>query len=422
MRVLWIGDACCSTGFARCSHAGCDALHAAGHEVIILAMNFFGSPGLSAPYPYVIEPALNPLDGGGDRFGLERFPVFVDRLKPDVVVMLQDAWNIPGYFELFDKWNRKREAKGIEPTPEPTTIGWIACDAKNQRGSDLDRLAHVVAWTEFGRDEFIAGGYDGPLSIVGLGVDTKLFHPVDRVAARRTALRGTVPEDAFIVGVVGRNQERKRLDLTIEYFAEWIHEAGIDDAYLYLHVGPTGDQGCNLQSLVSYYGLGSDQGAGHGRVILSEPDIGAGIAEQGMRDLYGCFDLYWSTSMGEGWGLPATEAMACGVPCLLPNASAFSSWPGDAAAGFECSGSALVAPLHMHPHTIGSIPDRADCIRSLDWLYRNATARERFAKAGLELASKLTWEASGEAFARIVESVAGEKAAPVAAAGGPRRA
>ncbi len=406
LRVLWIGDACCSTGFSRCTHAGCDALHAAGHEVVVLGLNFYGRPGLSAPYPYTIEPAHEPLDGGKDYFGFNRWLVLLDRLRPDAVVMLQDGWNIPGYFQFLDRENESRENERRDPIPEPPVIGWLAADAINQKGAGLERLAHVITWTEFARREFAAGGYEGTSSVIGLGVDGDLFRPVDRAVARREALKGKVPEDAFVVGVVGRNQERKRLDLTLQYFAEWVHESGIDDAYLYLHVAPTGDTGCDIDSLVSFYGLGPDAGdLGASRVILSQPHVGSGINEQSMRDLYGCFDLYWTTSMGEGWGLPALEAMACGVPCLLPNSSAFLEWPGDAAAGVDCTARALVGPLNMNPYTIGAVPDKDESIRALDWLYRNPTARERFSKAGLKVAARLTWGASGEALVQIIEEV-----------------
>ncbi len=174
--------------------------------------------------------------------------------------------------------------------------------------------------------------------------------------------------------------------------------------------------------MIRYYGLGSEGGNENGRVILSEPSVGVGIDEQNMKNLYGCFDLYWTTSMGEGWGLPALEAMACGVPCLLPNAAAFAEWPGDAACGVKCTATALVGPLNMWPHTIGAVPDKADSIRSLDWLYRNPSARKRFSKAGLKLAAGLTWERSGSAMVEIVESVVrAERPEPVAQAGGPRR-
>ena len=406
MRVLWIGDACCSTGFSRCTHAACDALHTAGHEVIVLGVNFYGRPGLSSPYPYTIEPAHEPLDGGRDIFGFNRWTVLLDRFAPDAVVILTDGWSVPGYFQFLDIENKSRENEKREPIPEPPVIGWIAADAANQKGEDLERLAHVVTWTEFARREYVAGGYDGTTSVVGLGVDGNLFRPVDRAVARQKALGDDLPENAFVVGVVGRNQTRKRLDLTVEYFAAWLRESGIEDAYLYLHVAPTGERGCDIESLVNFYGLGTDDAGGQGRVILSQPHVGVGIAEESMRDLYGCFDLYWTTSMGEGFGLPALEAMACGVPCLLPNSSAFEEWPGEAAAGVDCTASALVGPLDMHPYTIGSIPDKDGSVKALDWLYRNKSARDRLSKAGLEVAARLTWKASGEALVEIIEDVA----------------
>lgn len=398
MRILWCGDSpTVSTGFSRCTVAACAELHNAGHEVHVLGMSYFGDPH---EFPYAIYPCVQPLDGGRDAFGVGRMAVLAKRLKPDLIVILQDPWNIEAYIETM-------KAAGVDPMPP--VVGWLAVDGKNQRGKPLNSLAHVVTWTQFGIDELRTGGYEGPASIVPLGVDTSIFYSRDRKEARRAAGIGSLPDGAFVVGVVGRNQPRKRIDLSIEYFAEWVKREGIDDAYLYLHVAPTGEQGCDIGSLARYHGM-------RGRVIWAKPDVGVGIETERMASVYSAFDVLLSTTQGEGWGLTAMEAMACGVPCVLPDWSAYGEWAKPAALLVPCLGTALTAPLNDGPYTIGGIMDKETAILTLDRLYRGdpgegeftgTELRALYRRGGLELTARpeYRWENIGAALRSVLESV-----------------
>lgn len=389
MKVLWVGDAVVSSGFARCTHAACDALAEAGHEVTVLGMHYHGDPRYR--FPYDIYPCRDPLDQGQDPFGVTRLPVLVSRLEPDVVVILNDPWNIRAYL-----LSMKRLA-----TEAPPIVAWLAVDAKNQHGQQLNDLALVVTWTEFAMSELRAGGYEGPGAIVPLGVDTDLFRPRDRANARASMWpEEGLPLDAFVVGVVGRNQPRKRLDLTLEYFAEWIGRHGIEDAWLCLQVAPTGDVGVDLHSLIRYHGL-------NGRIALLETGVGSGLHDEAMPTLYSCFDVYLSTSQGEGWGLPCLEAMACGVPCVVPDFAALGEWTENAALKVPCTSTAPSAPLNDHVYTLGGIPDREGTVVALQSMYEHAEVRRVYADRGRRLAERYQWRETGEGMRRVLERVLG---------------
>lgn len=400
MRILFIGDApTVSTGFSKCTREVCNRLHANGHEVNVLGISYYGGPH---DYPYAIYPCVDPLDRSLMVCGEQRLPKLIQRLNPDVVIVLQDPWNINGYFREIWKYSG-------DDKPTATIIGWLAVDSKNQcSGRELNTLDHVVTWTQFGINELQSGGYTGPHSIIGLGVDTAVYCPMDRLEARRQIL-GTylsepnIPPDAYIVGVVGRNQVRKRLDLNLQYLAEWIKRYEITDAYLCLHVGPTGESGVDIEKLCNYYGL---------KVITLNPPLGAGVPESDMRAIYNMFDLYWSMSQAEGWNLPALEAMACGVPCLLPEQGAPAEWAIDAAYLVPCSSTALTAPLNAGPYTIGGIADRNETVLALDKLYRHADYRRKLSGLGLQLASRLSWDVVGEQWEALLQSLMSAKLSP----------
>ena len=384
--ILWVGDAAVSTGFARCTHAACDELHRAGWNVNIIGVNYAGDPH---DYPYNIYPGFSPHGGGHDVYGIGRLQVLSRELRPDIVVLLTDPWNVAGYVKAL-------------PTDDGhiPTVGWLAVDAKNQDGRPLNDLDHVVSWTQFGAVELAHGGYEGASSIVGLGVDTDIFKPSDKSTARQALFNGIdIPADAFVIGVVGRNQwPRKRLDLSIEYFAHWVKMNTIDNAYLYIHSAPTGERGYDIWRLVEHYGV-------KGRVMHGSPPMGVGVDDASMVDVYNAMDIYLTTTQGEGWGLPALEAMACAVPCVVPDWSGLGEWVEGAAMRVQCLQTAVSAPINGLAYTIGGIPDRDAMCEQIDLLYRNEDVRKFYSEAGLRLAKGLTWERTGQELRAVLESV-----------------
>lgn len=392
-RVLWVGDAVAASGFARCTHAVCDYLHEEGWEVDVLGINYPGDPLPSHLYPYRIFPACS-IQNKNDPFGECRVPDFVTSRKYDVVVLLNDPWNIPRYVA---------QLKELEELPP--VVGWLAVDAKNQKGGELSSLAHVVTFTDFGLEELRRGGYEGVGSVVPLGVDRSLFAPRDQAEARKVTPMSQIPADAFVVGVVARNQYRKRLDLSIEYFSEWVRTRGIEDAYLCIFAAGVGHNTAfyDLHSLARYHGP-------EGRYVLCLMDMRGAMPEEWMSYLYASFDVFLSTSQGEGWGLPVLEAMACGVPCIVPDWSGLGSWVGDAALKVPCTDTAINSPLNGYGYTIGGVPDRATTIEALDRLYRSADVHSRYRQLGLECARELSWERTAKGMAEILRRVVDENA------------
>lgn len=396
LRVLFVGDSpTVNTGFSRCTREVCNELIQSGHEVAVLGMGYAGDPH---SYSYPIYPCVNRYDKCTSYGGEDRLPIMILRLNPDIVVILQDPWNIGPYFDQLDKVKELCDADNT-PFTIPPIVGWIAVDSQNQKGEPLNRLAHLVVWTEFAGKELVKGGYGGDYSIVPLGVDTSIFYPRDKEESRAEIFGDSVPLDSYIVGVVGRNQPRKRLDLTIQYFSEWINSYSISNAYLYLHIAPTGERSCDIRSLIRFYGL-------KGRVIINEPQVGVGNDESLMPKIYSSLDLHMTQSQAEGFHLPTLEAMACGVPCLVPDHSAFGEegWC-KYAVKVKCNGNALTAPLNGNPYTVGSIPDRIDTIYALQQLYGSDHVRDLISSEGLGLARSLPWSRTAKDFCAVLERI-----------------
>ena len=101
-RLLWIGDVACPSGFARATHETLDTLRHV-YDVTVLGMNYRGDPArpddefgkyhVDGRWPYQIYAAAP----GGDAFGVGRLIFMCDLVKPDVIVIQQDGWNVPHY-------------------------------------------------------------------------------------------------------------------------------------------------------------------------------------------------------------------------------------------------------------------------------------------------------------------------------------
>lgn len=393
-KLLWVGDAGCPSGFARATHEILDTLRFV-YDVTVLGINYRGDPH-DYPYPvYAAAVSGREADLFAVAMGVERLIWMCDKVQPDVIVLQNDGWNIPPYLQRL----RMKKANGEYAFPEQAAlpvVAIVAVDGKNFQGRWLDGVDHAVFWTRFALEEARAGGYKGPASVIPLGVHLDLYSPSDRQAARARFFPEEL-RDRFVVGNVNRNQPRKRWDLTLKYFAEWVTTKHVRDAWLYLQPAPTGDMGYDVAQLAHYYGIAD-------RVALAKSDTHYGIAESGLAGIYNCLDLNISTTQGEGMGLTTLEAMACGVPCILPDWAAYGDWARQGAWLVPCSTTAVGPP---YVNVIGGVPDQGKFVTALHALYTNADGREQNARAALELAQepRFRWETIGQQYLDVLDGV-----------------
>jgi glycosyltransferase involved in cell wall biosynthesis len=378
-KLLWVGDAACETGFARITHHVLDVLRDEW-DVSVLGVNYHGDPH---DYPYDIYPTSY-----ADPFGFRRLGKLATKIKPDCIFLLTDPWHIPTYL---------KEAGNCP------AIASVAVDGKNCRGRGMNGLVAAIFWTEFAATEAGYGGFQGKAAVIPLGVDTEIYRPFDRSDARKAlALPPGLHDDGFIVGNVNRNSPRKWLDLTVAYFAEWVRSNSIDDAYLYLHLLPTGGQGWDIAQLVQYYGITNR--------LIYPPKLGQlhGVPEAALSMTYSAFDVNVTTTQGEGFGLTTLEASACGIPAIVPNWSALGEIYAD--------GGALLVPCTSYVHTpnhvnaVGGMADREKWIGCLDRTYREPALREKLGAEGIELANRqcYRWPEIGALYGSVIDqSLAG---------------
>ncbi|WP_339104657.1 glycosyltransferase family 4 protein [Haloterrigena salinisoli] len=165
-------------------------------------------------------------------------------------------------------------------------------------------LPHVLTVSESAKRRTVAdfGADPDALRVVHNGIDTDLFEPVDREHDRPRVMT-TVSADVPLKGA----------RYLLEAFAD-VRETV--DAELVV-VGEF-DEGGDCDRLISELGI-EDAVETHSEISYDR-----------MVELYGTADVAVVPSLYEGFGLPAGEAMACGVPVVATTGGALPEVVGDA--------------------------------------------------------------------------------------------
>ncbi len=379
-RLLWVGDSPTTpwTGFGKATTYILAEL-SKQFEVMCVGTTHDGAPYDRTKIPYDVYP-LN--------YGIGKV---VTQRKPHLAIIQHDPWQIPQF------------VKAIGHTVP--IIGVMPIDGKNCNCSYLNGLALAVWWTKFAEREASENGYGGASAIIPLGVDQSIYYPMDKIKARRATGFSADMDDAWIVGYIARNQPRKRLDLAVRHFSEWIKTKDVQNAYLYIQTAPTGETAYDVSELIRYERVSN-------RFIPVESDLRGAVPEERMRTIYNSIDVFWSTSQGEGFGLPALEAMACGTPCVLPNWAAYGDWAQPAARLVQIAETAatinFAKPLSgVKIAVLGATPDRRDNVAALDQLYRDPEYYRDRREAGLALTAdpRYRWATIGAQFIEAATAV-----------------
>jgi len=108
------------------------------------------------------------------------------------------------------------------------------------------------------------------------------------------------------------------------------------------------------------------------------------VAEADLPPLYAGAEVAALPSIAEGFGFPALEAMACGVPLVASNSTALPEVYGDAAIGVD--------PL-----------DTEALADALGRVLGDAALRAAMIERGLRRAAEFTWEAAARRTVAVFE-------------------
>jgi glycosyltransferase involved in cell wall biosynthesis len=357
------------------------------------------TPPQFRPYPASVEvvdaAALeNPPQQG---FGYQALVETIRKKNPHVVMIYNDMAVVTRFLEEIRK-------SGIQRTFKV----WIYCDqvydCQHQGMIDLlNRDAdRIFAFTSYWKKQLKDQGITRPLSILGHGFDPKTFFTVPRDMARKSL---KLPEDAFVIMSLNRNQPRKRPDIMIIAFVELVVKYPTKPIVL-LCISDKGEKGgwWLFELFVRELKKRSVPIEQFGnRLMISSQDMV--FKDEDINVLYNIADVGISTAEGEGWGLCTFEQMGVGIPQVVPDVGGYKEYCTD-------ENSVVVKPKYRYylPSVYSPVGGEAhvcdphDVCMALEEYVNDSEKRKKHGAKAKETVLGYTWEkATKELIGRLEE-------------------
>jgi glycosyltransferase involved in cell wall biosynthesis len=311
-----------------------------------------------------------------DRYGQQSFEALLRQVNPDIVYSNGDLWC---FEHILDSPSRNlfRFIAYYTIDGAPYWGNGFNPGVSTHWGSKLAKADRVVVLSEFGKETLqnsMPEMADKNIEVIYHPVDIDRFNPLtyDQIYEKRTQLYApNIPNNAFIMGWVGRNQFRKMNYKTWELLHYLVHgdyiqcrdcnrvtrkefdrptcksrevgklrmydkdydysycwycmSANIvdgvpkDDIYLWNHMNKT-DPGWRFDDIGSMLNI-------RDKTIFT-PNLTAarGIPPSQLAELIATWDCMIYLSGGEGFGIPAYEAMMAGIPVIYTDYSSHADF------------------------------------------------------------------------------------------------
>lgn len=297
MRLVWFSNAPWTpTGYGTQTAQVIRRLRDDGHEVAV-ASNYGQMATMTEWEGIPVYP------GGVARFSLDLVEPIFRIHRADLLIGLYDSW-IMG------------------DTGDGLPVAWW---------TPVDHFPvppKVAAWARKRRT--IAMSASGLRAFTDAGIDATLIpHGIEGWSPTPSDFRARldIPEDAFLVMVNAANQDRDPSrkawpEMLLALSRLMLHEP---DVHVYLHADLTRPTGVDIPGYMAAIGMDATR-------VRTCDQTGYRIGTHTQADLaaaYTASDVLLAPSMGEGFGLAVIEAMACGTPAIVTNATAQPELVGD---------------------------------------------------------------------------------------------
>lgn len=361
MKVLWIGDAVINSGFAVVTHNICNRL-AEKCDLEVFGIGY--KPAKPNPYKYNIYPAYIE----SDMYGFTYANAVIQRTNPDVIVMFNDDHIIERYMAKLAGTNSR-----IVPL---FPINMLPLDKERMLGLSVAdyNVTKVMTYTDFSKKEILRINPNLDVTAIYHGVDRSTFSPIPDTK-KQLGLK-----NYFVVGTVGANTYRKRLDLFLRGFAKFAE--GKSDVKCLVHA-TNKDIAYDLSVIIKDLKI-------EGKSLISNTPKDF----NDLNTLYNLMDVNVNTSLGEGFGLPLIEGAACGVPVLCPEHGNLMDIWGDSATYIKLRDNEYVAGTKY----TGGVIDTDDMAVKLNTLYEDRERLSAMSKQVLDYSNKdqFNWDKIAE--------------------------
>lgn len=380
--ILVLSDDGVATGFGRISMTINKALVRRGFRVLAASIQYDGL----LPPQYEGEMLPYWVGALGGHNWLEETMKIASVYQPDIIHVMQDA---PYGHHLRNApldWSRTAFMMTTPVDGTPIMPDWV---------ETMKKADAALTISEFGVNAYRDAGVTARLCRPGIDPDVFYRMRDDERAALRAKLN--IAPDAFVMGMMAQNQGRKAIPDTLRIFFEFAK--GRPNARLLLDMDATSPAGWHIPALCQEFGWDV------GKIIFKIDAQRAGLTH--IRERYNLLDVHSVLAHREGYGLPLTEAMACGVVSMAL----------DWCSGPEIVGSGRGLLVKAIPYgsigTWGGALDKfPDIDHAVSEVRRIADAPEEralMAQRGMEWARAQTWTAAVDNVVAAIEAIVAKR-------------
>lgn len=248
------------------------------------------------------------LRNSDELYGTDIIDHVIERIKPHAFIIYTDCIvTCRLYNELFDY--------RIRNPGQTRFICYLDLVYSYQKSRYIDFISrqtdHIFVFTEYWKKNLIAMGTpDTRISIFPHGMNTPVFHPIDRTQARRTF--GFTDED-FVILNTNRNSYRKAHDIGVRAFVMLLAHLNFPPNLKYFinfDCTPGAKLDYTIEDLVATEctRLGANIDLVLNRHIVSFPlERRSHVSDEEINVLYNACDVGINTCVGEGFGLCNAE-------------------------------------------------------------------------------------------------------------------
>lgn len=411
IKILAWGDYCCSTGFGTVMSNIMMQLQATGrYEIDVIGINYSGDPYDTERWPGRVYPAMPGLMSQGsiysDVYGRQRLLDQAGAGDYDVIFMLQDTFILQTIMEpLVETQKALQKVPGKKSF---TTVYYFPIDATPKPDwatGVVDKVDFPVAYTHYGRDavkEFIPAK---EIEVLYHGTNLKDFHPIEDEEVvrlfRKKYFNGLADDRPLMVNV-NRNQPRKDIARSLMVLAE-IKKRGYNPL-LYMHMQHS-DIGGNIHVMAQQLGLKNEED-----FVCPHPNTftaNQGLKIDAVNMIYNAADMLLTTTLGEGWGLSVTEAMATKTPVIAPNNTSLTEMLAD--------NRGMLVPSGNNPSMFVTKENDMERIRPVMDVEGAADAYEKIVngegpdlEGAFKFAQAFNWNYLGQEWVKIVDRAAAQ--------------
>ena len=299
-KILMLSDSIfTTTGYSTQTLFLLNGLNKKGYECHLMCHTFIGQ---TLPKGCVKLADGTPLNFS--LYGASREPYCKDtivkrirEIKPDYFIILLDTFMLYPWVLQMDL----APAKTVFWFPSDGMRFPIGCEQV------LQKMTKLVAMSKYGQKQ-VKDLFNIEANHIPHAVDYNIFSPMTKEEREQLKIKWDL-QDKFVVGLVGRNQGRKFHDKIFKAFAKWSRTH--QDAILLIHADPEDiARTFDMSRYAHQLGIAN-------RIRFTGMKYYNSFTYEQMREVYNLFDVYASSTSGEGFGICTIDAMSCEVPVVI---------------------------------------------------------------------------------------------------------